>query len=448
MHSISIFVKKFKMKNIFTLLFLFYISAINSQISLPIDFENAQVLNEDIVNFNGGSGYVVYNPQIDDNNPSEHVGVIIRDGGDIWAGSYIELDGYLDFSTNTTLNMKVLSPYPGLMVKFKLEGDIGEFPSEPATERDTYTTTTNEWEVLSWSFAGEPSDTYKKLVLMFDFGNVGNGTADSTFYFDDIYQTDPTGGLGQIDLPITYDDLSIYYSLIPFGDDNVEVEIIESTSGNYGSLIKSDVAESWAGVTVSNESGLVSNIPVSPSNSKMYLHTYITGPDGNAATGIPIRLKIENKNDPTQSVETEAYTTVTNAWEILEFDFNNEATGTAALNENYPFNMASIFFNFGATGDNETVYRFDNISFGSPISLSVDDNISSSYMIYPNPFVNKINVFGIEGDEIIFINDIVGKEIFRGVWLEEINLSSFEKGTYFLTLSKGSQSSTFKVIKK
>ena len=448
MHSISIFVKNYKMKNLFALLSLFCITSINAQISLPIDFENDQVLNEDIVNFNGGSGYVVYNPQIDDNNPSEHVGVIIRDGGDIWAGSYIELDGYLDFSTNTTLNMKVLSPYPGLMVKFKLEGDIGEFPSEPATERDAYTTTTNEWEVLSWSFAGEPSDTYKKLVLMFDFGNVGNGTADSTFYFDDIYQTDPTGGLGQIDLPITYDDLSIYYSLIPFGDDNVEVEIIESTSGNYGSLIKSDVAESWAGVTVSNESGLVSNIPVSPSNSKMYLHTYITGADGNAATGIPIRLKIENKNDPTQSVETEAYTTVTNAWEILEFDFNNEATGTAALNENYPFNMASIFFNFGATGDNETVYRFDNISFGSPISLSIDDNISSSYMIYPNPFVDKINVFGIEGDEIIFINDIVGKEIFRGVGLEEINLSSFEKGTYFLTLSKGSQSSTFKVIKK
>ena len=436
------------MKNIFTLLFLFYISAINSQISLPIDFENDQVLNEDIVNFNGGSGYVVYNPQIDDNNPSEHVGVIIRDGGDIWAGSYIELDGYLDFSTNTTLNMKVLSPYPGLMVKFKLEGDIGEFPSEPATERDTYTTTTNEWEVLSWSFAGEPSDTYKKLVLMFDFGNVGNGTADSTFYFDDIYQTDPTGGLGQIDLPITYDDLSIYYSLIPFGDDNVEVEIIESTSGNYGSLIKSDVAESWAGVTVSNESGLVSNIPVSPSNSKMYLHTYITGANGNAATGIPIRLKIENKNDPTQSVETEAYTTVTNAWEILEFDFNNEATGTAALNENYPFNMASIFFNFGATGDNETVYRFDNISFGSPISLSINDNVFTSYRVYPNPFINKINIIGIEGDEIIFINDIVGKEIFRGIGLEEINLSSFEKGTYFLTVSEGSQSSTFKVIKK
>ena len=84
-HSIYIFVKKLKMKNIFTLLSLFCITSLNAQISLPIDFENDQVLNEDIVNFNGGSGSVVNNPQIDDNNPRENVGVIIRDGGDIWA---------------------------------------------------------------------------------------------------------------------------------------------------------------------------------------------------------------------------------------------------------------------------------------------------------------------------------------------------------------------------
>ena len=70
------------------ILFLFIPLISYSQINLPIDFENGQVLNEDIINFDGGSGYVVYNPQIDDNNPSEQVGVIIRDGGTIWAGSY------------------------------------------------------------------------------------------------------------------------------------------------------------------------------------------------------------------------------------------------------------------------------------------------------------------------------------------------------------------------
>ena len=433
------------MKKILIIAIFLSFNTFNGQVNMPVDFENAQVTFEDFINFNGGAGYVVYNPQIDDENASESVGLIVRDGGDIWAGSYLELEDYLDFSTNTTINMRVLSPYPGLMVKFKIEGDQGSFPSEPATERDAYTTTTNQWEVLSWSFAGEPSNTYRKLVLMFDFGNIGDGTADSTFYFDDIYQTDPSGGLGQIDLPITYDDSSIYYSFIPFGDDSVEIELLETTSGNYGKVVKSNIAESWAGVTLSNETGLVNTIPVTSSNSKMYVHVNI---ENTSTTNIPIRLKIENSNDPTQSVETEAFTTVTNQWEVLEFNFNNEATGTAALNENYPFDMVSIFFNFGSSGDNQTVYNFDNISFGSPISLSTNSSILSSYKVYPNPFVNTINIFGIDGVETVVINDILGKEIFKGVGVEEINLSSFEKGTYFLTLSKGNQSSTFKVIKK
>ena len=433
------------MKKILIIAIFLSFNTFNGQVNMPVDFENAQVTFEDFINFNGGAGYVVYNPQIDDENASESVGLIVRDGGDIWAGSYLELEDYLDFSTNTTINMRVLSPYPGLMVKFKIEGDQGSFPSEPATERDAYTTTTNQWEVLSWSFAGEPSNTYRKLVLMFDFGNIGDGTADSTFYFDDIYQTDPSGGLGQIDLPITYDDSSIYYSFIPFGDDSVEIELLETTSGNYGKVVKSNIAESWAGVTLSNETGLVNTIPVTSSNSKMYAHVNI---ENTSTTNIPIRLKIENSNDPTQSVETEAFTTVTNQWEVLEFNFNNEATGTAALNENYPFDMVSIFFNFGSSGDNQTVYNFDNISFGSPISLSTNSSILSSYKVYPNPFIDTINIFGIDGGETIVINDILGKEIFKGVGVEEINLSSFEKGTYFLTLSKGNQSSTFKVIKK
>ena len=108
--------------------------------------------------------------------------------------------------------------------------------------------------------------------------------------------------------------------------------------------------------------------------------------------------------------------------------------------------MASIFFNFGSTGSQNVVYYFDNVSFGSP--LSVDNNLFTSYRVYPNPFIDVINLLGIEGDEVIIINDILGKEIFRGVGVEEINLSGYEKGTYFLTLSKGSQSNTFKVIKK
>ena len=427
------------MKNILSLLILFCIPVINAQILLPIDFEDDQVLNEDFINFNGGTGSVAYNPQIDDNNPSENVGVIIRDGGDIWAGSYIELNSYLDFSTDTHISMSVYTPISGLTVKFKLEGDNGA-----QTERDAYTDLSNEWETLSWSFAGEPSNTYNKLVLMFDFGNVGDGSVNSTFYFDNINAYDPSGGLNQIDLPVTFEDPEVYYSLIDF-EGNGPSTIVEEGGNHYVEVIKTDESGTSAGVTIGTEEGFATDIPITSSDTKMYAHVYV---EGTTQTGIPVRFKIENSNDPTQSVETEAFTTVAGEWEVLEFDFSNEATGTAALNTSYPFNMASIFFNFGSIGDNETIYRFDNVSFGSPISLSINDNIFTPYRVYPNPFVDKINIIGIEGYEIIFINDILGKEIFRGVGLEEINLSSFEKGTYFLTVSKGSQSSTLKVIKK
>ena len=418
-------------------------SSVIGQIELPINFENDQITNEDIIHFNGGSGYVVYNPQIDDDNPSDWAGVVIRDGGDIWAGTYIELDGYIDFSTNTTLNMNVLSPYPGLMVKFKIEGNQGAFPSEPATERDAYTTKTNEWEILSWDFSGEPSNTYTKLVLMFDFGNVGDGTADSTFYYDDIFQTDPSGGLSQMDLPVTFEDPSVYYVLTDFGG-NGPSTILETVDGNYARVEKDGSAETWAGVTIGSGAGFLNEIPVTSTNTKMYVDVYVS--EDNSQTGIPIRLKIEDSNDPAKSVETEAFTTQTGVWETMEFDFSNEAEGTAELNTSYVFNMASIFFNFGSTGSQNVVYYFDNVSFGAP--LSVEENLLLSYRIYPNPFVERINIYGIEGGEKIIINDILGKEIFKGIGVEEINLSTFEKGVYFLTLSKDNQTKTFKILKK
>ena len=325
--------------------------------------------------------------------------------------------------------MNVYSPTSGLTVKFKLEGDNGE-----QTERDTNTTGVG-WQTLTWSFAGEPSNTYNKLVLMFDFGNTGDGSSNSTFYFDDIFQTDPTGGLSQIDLPITYEDSSVYYSLVVLGRP-VFSEIIfnSNTDNNLAYVAKSSSAATWAGVTVSNESGFVSNIPVSSSNSNMYVHIYVTG---NSNTGIPVRLKIENNNDPTQSVETEAYTTVVDAWEILEFDFNNEATGTAALNENYPFSMASLFFNFGSAGDDQTVYYFDNISFGSPISLGLDSVSNESFKLYPNPVEDYLYIQSPDTTiKNIDIYNIVGKRIYSSSSENRLDMSSYSANPDFVKINE------------
>jgi hypothetical protein len=427
------------MKTKILIFFLILYSILSSsQILLPIHFESNQITTDDFINFDGGTGSVIENPYINDQNLSGYVGQIIRNGGQIWAGSYLVLVDYLDFSSNTHISMNAYSPISGLTVKFKLEGDNGA-----QTERDTNTTVSNDWETLTWSFAGEPSNTYNKLVLMFDFGNIGDGSVNSTFYFDDITSFDPSGGLSQIDLPVTFEDPTVYYSVIDF-EGNGPSTIVEEGGNHYVQVIKTDASGTSAGVTIGTEEGFATNIPVTNSDTKMYAHVYV---DGTTQTGIPIRLKIENSNDPTKSVETEAFTTVAGDWEILEFDFNNEASGTAALNTTYPFNMASIFFNFGSVGNNNIVYFFDNISFSSPISLGLEDQVIFDYKIYPNPTSNVINIQGDISDLKVIIYDILGKVLMQGEAQERIDISFLNKGTYFISLTNNSINSTHKIIK-
>ncbi len=427
------------MKTKILIFFLILYSILSSsQILLPIHFESNQITTDDFINFDGGTGSVIENPYINDQNLSGYVGQIIRNGGQIWAGSYLVLVDYLDFSSNTHISMNVYSPISGLTVKFKLEGDNGA-----QTERDTNTTLSNDWETITWSFAGEPSNTYNKLVLMFDFGNIGDGSVNSTFYLDDITSFDPSGGLSQIDLPVTFEDSSVYYSLIDF-EGNGPSTIIEEGGNHYVQVIKTDASGTSAGVTIGTEEGFATNIPITNSDTKMYAHVYV---DGTSQIGIPVRLKIENSNDPTQSVETEAFTTVAGNWEILEFDFNNEASGTAVLNTSFPFNMASMFFNFGSSGNNDIVYFFDNISFSSPISLGLEDQVIFDYKIYPNPTSNVINIQGDISDLKVIIYDVLGKVLMQGEAQERIDISFLNKGTYFISLTNNSINSTHKIIK-
>jgi hypothetical protein len=149
-------------------------------IYLPIDFESDGTYQ--FTNFDGGTGTVVSNPSLTAANTSKKVGKIVRNGGATWAGSFLTLGQKLNFSGLSTISMKVYSPRAGLPVLLKLEGDVG--PSEVTAT----TTLANAWETLNWNFAGKPSNVYNKLVLMFDFGSQGNGSAGSTFYFDDISQ--------------------------------------------------------------------------------------------------------------------------------------------------------------------------------------------------------------------------------------------------------------------
>jgi endoglucanase Acf2 len=153
-------------------------------LTLPIDFE-AAVGTYGFIDFDGGTASVIANPYRTGINTSAKVAKIVRNGGATWAGSKLILPNRLDFSRASTFSMKVYSSRVGLPVLFKLEGNA-------ATEVLTRTTVANGWEELRWSFLGKPSNTYNALVFMFDFGTVGDGSANSTFFFDDVNLITPT----------------------------------------------------------------------------------------------------------------------------------------------------------------------------------------------------------------------------------------------------------------
>jgi hypothetical protein len=118
---------------------------------------------------------------------------------------------------------------------------------------------------------------------------------------------------------------------------------------------KTNGAETWAGTTIGTALGFINPIALSPTASQMTVRVY------SPAAGLPIRLKIEDNTNPTVSVETEAKTTVANAWETLNFDFANQAPGTAVINYSSKYNKASIFFDFNTVGNGKVFYWDDVI---------------------------------------------------------------------------------------
>ncbi|MFK8010061.1 MAG: T9SS type A sorting domain-containing protein [Saprospiraceae bacterium] len=427
------------MKFIHILAFLFVCSNGFSQ-SLPIDFET-NITTSNFVDFDGGEGTVIANPQSNGINTSTMVAQIVRDGGATWAGSKIILSENIDFSTNSILSMKVFTTTPiGTTIKFKLEGGS-------ITERDVVTTTNNEWETLTWDFTGTPADN-NQLVFMFDFGNTGNGSATSTFLFDDVEQL--YGG-EQIDLPVSFEGSTINYTLIPFeGNSAAVVEDPTNSNNTVGMSLKMPGSSPSAGTTVGTAAGFATNIPLTLTDAIMTVKVW--SPDA----GTPIRLKVENANDPTQTCETEVNTTIGGDWEILEFDFTNEAPGTAALdfglNNGWIYNKASIFFNFGTAGaaTGEKTYYFDNIAFGDFV-LSNNNLFLDKVKVFPNPtndfwnissegaMIQKIEIFNLQGQLILTIqpNSNFGK----------INTAGYSTGMYLSKVTTKNGSKTFKLIK-
>ena len=413
-----------------------------SALALPFDFES-EPNTTDFVDFDGATASVIANPQSVAPNTSATVAQIVRDGGQIWGGSKVTLVNNLNFSALGGISMKVFTTAPvGTTVKLKLEG-TGE------TEVDQLTTVSGAWETLTWDFTGQPAN-FNTLVFMFDFGNLGDGTATSTFLFDDVEQIDVTGGLDQIDHPVDFEGITTNYAVTDFGGNTSTLIVDPTDSGNMViQTVKTTGAATWAGTTIGTSTGFATNLPFSGTASKMYVSVW--SPDAN----IPVRLKVEDANDVTHTCETETITSVSMGWETLEFDFNNQATGTESLSvglaNGWVYNKASIFFNFGTEGATagEKTYYFDNVSFGT--SLGINDTELSEFKVYPNP-TNSIWNVKSKNQNIISIQvfDVLGKQVIDlNPHTSEVSIdaSSLVNGIYLAKITYNKGSKTVKLVK-
>jgi len=317
---------------------------------------------------------VVANPDISGINTSAGVAEWLRAAGSQWTHVYTIVGGTIDFSTGTTFQLKVYSPI-ACEVLFKLEAS-----SNPAisTEVMGNVTTPNAWQLITYDFTGAASGTYDKVVIFFDFAT----TTENTFYFDDVIGPEYSGGgVGvPVTLPVTFDDPDVNYGLTDFGGNSSEIIVDPTDDANkVAKTIKTESAELWAGTTVGGVVGFPTPIPFAEGSTIMSVKVW------SPAAGTPIRLKVEDFNDVTITCETETNTTVAADWEIILFDFSNEAPGTAELNLANNYNKASIFFNFGTTGAvaGEQTYYWDDMEFvgGTEekplLALDVQDNFEN-----------------------------------------------------------------------
>ena len=153
-----------------------------TQVALPVGFESSS-LTYDIFGFEGADSAVEANPDQSGINPTGNVLRTIKTpGAQFFAGTVLNLDAPIDFSTSQKFRMKVWSPKLGIPVRVRLEN----VDNSVGIELDANTTTANEWHELEWDFTGQTGATdFVRVVVFFEFipGLPGDG---STYYYDDI----------------------------------------------------------------------------------------------------------------------------------------------------------------------------------------------------------------------------------------------------------------------
>jgi len=280
---------------------------------------------------------VVANPDQSGLNTTANTAKMVKSAGsETWAGGYFEVDSPLDLVNFNKVTVKTWSPKSGIIIKLKLENEDASITHEV----DIVNATADAWEELVYDFSDAPSADYIRIVIFFDFDNVGD---DSIYYFDEIELANDGGGTPTT---IVFEDFEGEPpAFTNFG--NAILQTIANpdpsginTSANVGEFTKPTGAETWAGGFFDEPSPLDLD-----SYSKISIKTW------SPKLGAVVKLKLENSANGDEAYEVDMTTTTTDAWEELVYDFS--------MAPDFNYDRVVIFFDFDNPGD-DTIYYFDD----------------------------------------------------------------------------------------
>ena len=419
---------------------------------LPLTFQATNV-NYTFTNFDGGNTTVVNNPDATGINTSTKVAKMVKGAGQVWAGSWIAMNAPIDFSIKRLFKVKVHAPRAGAKLLLKVENATD---ASIHFEKEATITTANSWEELSFDFNDiDINNEYQKLVFIFDNGTAGDGSANFTYYFDDVQLVIGGGSgpiLSQMDLPLSFDDAIVNYGLIGFNGAEQSTIVTDPTlsTNKVAKVIRSATAGADAGTTISASAGLgfANKVPFTTTRTRMTVRVW------SPEAGATIRLKLAEHGDATHTVEAEATTTTANGWQTLEFDFANHV-GSSAIDFSYQYDLATVYFHYGKTGAaiGEKTFYFDDMQFVNTPPAMDADQVLNQISVYPNPTAQKIKVDNITGTPLnIQVIDRHGKtvkQLFSNVSVIEIDLTNLAAGYYILNIQNklNNQRTSRKVIK-
>ena len=343
---------------------------------LPVTFESSTI-NYAFTNFDGGNVTVINNPQSGGINTSAKVARMIKSAGQPWGGSFLTLSTPIDFSAGKIFRMKVWSPRVGAKVLLKVENSLNTAQN---FEKEVLTTVANAWEDMIFDYqAINTANPYNRIVLIFDNGTMGDGTANFTFLLDDIRLVNSL----PLSLPLTFESTATTYNWFDFDGGNATVinnphATGINTSSKVGRMIKNG-GQPWGG------SFLTLSLPMDFSNKVFRMKVW------SPRVGAKVLLKVENSTNPGQNHEKEVTMSVANAWEDLVFDYTGINTGNT-------YDRIVLIFDNGTVGDgtaNFTFY-FDDIRLVSTFPLALPLNFE-----YPITYP----WFDFDGGNITVINN-------------------------------------------